>query len=283
MRKYKIIAFGSFDDNNDREQVRFLSMKKMIIYVLCFVLLLIGGLVYFQSNKSKQYDLVNPKIGPINEAIYGLGTVKSEEKFSFKVAVPKTIKNLFVHEGAQVIKGQKILSFDDGTTVTSPIEGLVFNLPYQIGENVFTDRPVVEIENLKQLFIEVVLDQQSSMRVKQSENVRISFENTDHKIFNGQVTALYHSNGQFIARVEISELPKEILPGMTADIAIEVASKESALLIPVRAVQLGTVLIQRDGKKIKVNVKLGIMDQEWAEVVSGDIKASDLILLKKAL
>ena len=239
--------------------------------------------LFLLNQKKKQYDLVSPKVGAINEAIYGLGTVKSDEKYSFKVAVPNTIKNIFVHEGDEVKKSQKILQFNDGLTVTSPFNGVVFNLPYHVGENVFTDRPVVEIENANKLFVEALLDQQSSMRVKKADSVRISFENIQNQYFKGKVESLYHSNGQFIARVNIPELPKEILPGMTADVAIEVAQKSEALLIPVRAVQMGVVLIERAGKREKIPIKLGIMDQEWAEVISENIKPTDFILLKKAL
>lgn len=257
-------------------------MKKFSIIFTIIILTLVGTLVFI-NQKNKQYDLISPKIGPINEAIYGLGTVKSDEKFSFKIAVPKTIKNIFVHEGDEVKRGQKILQFNDDMTVFSPFEGTVFNLPYHVGENVFTDRPVVEIENANKLYVEALLDQQSSMRVKKSYSVRISFEDIQNQFFKGIVDSLYHSNGQFIARVNIPELPKEILPGMTADVAIEVAQKNQALLIPVRSVQLGYVLIERMGKREKIPIKLGIMDQEWAEVVSDNIKATDLILLKKAL
>ena len=78
-------------------------------------------------------------------------------------------------------------------------------------------------------------------------------------------------------------LPKQILPGMTTDIAIEIAKKESALLIPVRAVLLGSVLIDRNGQRQKISVRLGIMDQEWAEVLSDTIKPTDFILIKRAL
>ncbi|MFN3697235.1 MAG: efflux RND transporter periplasmic adaptor subunit [Pseudobdellovibrio sp.] len=244
---------------------------------------LIGIGLFFLLKKNKQYDYISPKTGPINEAIYGLGTVKTDEKFAFKVAIPKTIKQLYVKEGEFVSAGQKLLAFDDGTVVKSPIQGTVSNLPASLGENVFTDRPVVEIENLNKLFIEAVLDQQSTMRVKRNENVKISFESHDNATYTGKITSLYPSNGQFLARLEVRQLPPHILPGMTADLAIEVDRKENALLIPVRAIQMGVVLIERNGRQQKVDVKVGIMDQEWAEVISNTILPTDKILVKKAL
>jgi len=43
----------------------------------------------------------------------------------------------------------------------------------------------------------------------------------------------------------VDQLPPEILPGMTTDVAIEVAQKEKALLVPVRAINSGHVLVQK--------------------------------------
>jgi macrolide-specific efflux system membrane fusion protein len=258
-------------------------MKKKWIFATVTVLLVGTTTSYYFIRKNRSFDLISPKVGPITEAIYGLGTVTSKDKFSFKVGVPKTIRSLYVREGQQVEKGEKILQFDDETVVKSPFRGTVFSLPYHIGENVFTDLAVVEIENVHQLYIDTILDQQSSMRVKKLDPVKISFETIENRFFSGQVTALYHSNSNFIARVEATDLPPNILPGMTADIAIEVAQKESALLIPVRAVQHGQVLIERNNKRLKVAVTLGLMDQEWVEVTSGTIQPDDLILLKKVL
>jgi len=119
--------------------------------------------------------------------------------------------------------------------------------------------------------------------VKRNENVKISFESHDNATYTGKITSLYPSNGQFLARLEVRQLPPHILPGMTADLAIEVDRKENALLIPVRAIQMGVVLIERNGRQQKVDVKVGIMDQEWAEVISNTILSTDKILVKKAL
>ncbi len=257
-----------------------MKRAKIIIYSLAAVsaISVIAGLTY---RNSKQYESVQPKVGPIEEAIYGIGTVESKNKFSFKLATPKTIAEVYTEEGSPVKQNQILLKFDDGTVVKSPLNGVLKNFPYNKGENAFTDRPVVEVEDQKDLFLEVALDQESSLRVLKGQSARISFETLEGKLLKGAVKALYHSNKGFIAKVEVESLPPKVLPGMTADVAIEVAEKESATLIPVRAIQSGQVLIERDGKRQKISITLGIMDKDWVEVTSGNINESDLILLKK--
>lgn len=239
-------------------------------------------LVFLVLNRSRQgFEAILLKEAPITEAIYGLGTVKSNQIFSFKVGVPKTLQTVFVQEGSPVAKGELLVRFDDGMTVRSPIHGTVSSLPFHAGENVFTDRPMVVVENLKDVFVEARLDQQGSLRVKPGLNVRLSFESLRQTVFKGTIKSLYPSQGEFVARIEVKDLPEIILPGMTSDVAIEVAEKASALLVPVRALSGGHVLRERSGKQERVPIQVGISNDEWAEVTSGDIKLGDAVLIKR--
>lgn len=253
---------------------------KIILFALAIGAAVVIG-AGWQYRSRQQFESIHPRVGPIEEAIYGIGTVESKNKFTFKLATPKTVQEVFTEEGSSVRQNQVLLKFDDGTVVRSPLDGVLTNFPYKKGENAFTDRPVAEVEDQKNLYLEVSLDQESSLRVAQGQKTRVSFDSIEGKRAEGSVKALYHSSKGFLARVEVSELPPKVLPGMTADVAIEVAEKASAILIPVRAVLLGQVLVERQGRREKVSVTLGVKDKEWAEVTSGNIQESDLILLKK--
>lgn len=256
--------------------------KKTLVVLLLVTAAVFIGLAYYLINRSqKQYRILSLKSGPITEAIYGLGTVRANQTFSFKVGVPKTIKSISIKEGSPVQKGETLLSFEDGSKVTSPIDGTVLDLPYHAGENVFTEKPVIVVENLKDLFIEARLDQQGTLRVKSGLSVKLNFESIRNKIFEGKVHSLYPNNGEFVARIEVEGLPPEILPGMTADVSIEVAEKSEALLVPIQAVSSGLVLRSREGVKEKIPVEIGIRDDEWAEVIGGDLKLTDEVLIKR--
>ncbi|NUN06519.1 MAG: efflux RND transporter periplasmic adaptor subunit [Bdellovibrio sp.] len=242
---------------------------------------LIAGTFYFVNKSRQSYEVVLTKEGPIKEAIYGLGTVASQHKFSFKVGVTKTIESIAVYEGDLVKKGDLLLKFTDGVVLKSPLEGTVLDLPYNAGENVFPDRAVISIENLRSLYVEARIDQEGTIRVKADLPVVLSFENLRSRTFTGTVHSIYPSQGEFVARIHSENLPAEILPGMTADVAIEVAHKDKALLIPVRAVNSGYALVQRNLGKEKVKVEIGLSDDEWAEVISGDLQTGEKVLIKR--
>ena len=259
-----------------------MKQKKLWITVATSAVLALIAVTFYFINKSRQsYEVLLAKEGPIKEAIYGLGTVMSQQKFSFKVGVTKTIESISVYEGDLVKKGDLLLKFTDGVVLKSPLEGTVLELPYNPGENVFPDRPVISIENLRSLYVEARIDQEGTIRVKAGLPVLLSFENLRSRTFKGTVHSLYPSQGEFVARIHSENLPPEILPGMTADVAIEVAHKDKALLIPVRAVHSGHALVQRSWGKEKVKVEIGLSDDEWAEVISGDLQTGEKVLIKR--
>jgi multidrug efflux pump subunit AcrA (membrane-fusion protein) len=68
---------------------------------------------------------------------------------------------------------------------------------------------------------------------------------------------------------------------MTGDVAIEVARRHDATLVPVRAVQANHVLVRDHGKIRKTPVSLGAIDGKSAEVLDGTLKPGDEVVLLK--
>lgn len=54
--------------------------------------------IFFFYRYNRKYDLIKPKRGSITEAIYGLGKVKSYNKFDVKLGIISTIRESFMRE-----------------------------------------------------------------------------------------------------------------------------------------------------------------------------------------
>lgn len=54
--------------------------------------------------------------------------------------------------------------------------------------------------------------------------------------------SIYPKRGEFIAHIESENIPSNILPGMTADVVIEVGKKKDVILIPVKSITDGRVV-----------------------------------------
>ncbi len=254
--------------------------KKSFLFLIGLITILLAGLLALRREKAN-LQIVHPKMGPIVEAIYGIGTVSPRQTFRARVGVANTLSRVFVKEGDLVKKGAPLLSFISGPTLMAPFSGTVTSLPYNVGENVFPETPALTLEDLSDRYVVATLEQQGAIRVVKGQPVSLSFESIRNQTFKGHVRAIFPQKSQFIVHIECPELSAEILPGMTADVAIEVARRESALLVPVIAVSSGKILVIKNHRPEKIDIQVGSIDGEWAEVLSKNLSESDEVVIKK--
>lgn len=218
--------------------------------------------------------------GPIIEAIYAIGTVEAVHSFQVKAGVAAIINDLRVVEGTPVKKGDLLVSLSEGFNVRAPFDGVVTRVNYKLGESVFAGNVIAEMMDPEHREIKVVLDQRAAIRVARGQNVRMSFDGLRDQTVTGKVRSVFSSQSRFTVMIDSEELPEPILPGMAADISIEVGRKENVILLPVAALDGGFVTRVRDGRKEKVSVKTGLTNEENVEILEGDLHAGDSVLIK---
>jgi len=255
-------------------------MRRLLIWGTLSVLAVLALSLWW--NQSRQWIRVAPKTASLVEAIYGLGKVRSSKVFEFKLGTTVGITKIHKPEGTQALKGELLVEFADLSPLRAPFNGTITSLPYHEGENLFPQTPILRIEDLKERFIEVSLEQQGAMRVQPGQKAKISFETLRNDVFEGTIQARYPSNDQFLVRIDASGLPDSIIPGMTADVAITVSERESVLQIPLNAVEKSEVYRLRQGKKERVPVEIGAIDGTWGELKSGDLKTTDQLLVRRS-
>ena len=170
---------------------------------------------------------------------------------------------------------------DTGVIFYSPYKGVISKRYCEQGEITVPGQPVLLIVDPERTHLSVTLDQQSEVKVRVNQKCEISFENMRMKKFHGIIDRIYPSNNQFLAWINVKDLPPEVLVGMSADVAIQVARREKAILIPAPAVNKDKVTVIRNGKKMTVKVKTGVVDKTWIEVLDNTVKPTDEIIAPK--
>lgn len=224
-------------------------------------------------------ETIHPKRGEIVEAVYGLGIIKSENNFNARAAILSSIKEFYVNEGQDVTKDQKLFLTDQGSLIKAPFSGRVTERSVTINENLFPQSIILKLVDLDHLYLEVSLEQQGAMKLTKGMKAEVSFEFFRNQKLWGKISTIYPKNDQFIAKVLLDKWPQGVLPGMSADVAFEIARKKDALLIPAKAISNGHIVIKKKNKKEKVPVQIGLMDQENAEIIKPDLNAEDEIIL----
>ena len=203
----------------------------------------------------------------------------ANKSFTLKPGVTTTVGRLFVKEGDAVKAGQKLLELDE-MPFYAPFAGTVTALPYKHGETVFAQSVVASVVDLRDSYLVVSLEQRAMTPVRLGQTARLSFESLRERAFDGVVEAIYSNEGSFLVRIGAEGLPPQILPGMTADVAIGVRRKEGALVVPAAAIEEGRLRVSRAGGRMRsVPVKIGMVDETSAEIVEGDLREGDRVAL----
>ncbi|TGK14182.1 secretion protein HlyD [Leptospira stimsonii] len=250
-----------------------LRLPYRILYTALPILVIVVILQF--RNKPKADDFAIS--GPISEKAYGLGTVHSLDTFRFRVGVPTKVTKVFVLEGDEVFPGQSLLQLEGLATVRSPIHGIVSDVGYHEGEVAFQSMQAVEVLGVGSKYLVVALDEQILLSVKKGQNALIRFEGKPNEVVSGRVQGTFSHAGQFFARIEAFRFPEGVLPGMTADVAIEVGKRDSAVLVPRKYEKKQRIIIFRNGKYSAVSFVPGLRSEKFIEVKEGDIQPGDLL------
>lgn len=258
--------------------------KHKWLSITIVVLLLASGLYVRRYYQQTAGTITDPLIkGSIVQSVYGIGTITANHRYMVRLGVMTTINQLFVKEGDTVKKGSPLVEVDR-VVYRAPFDGTVTSLPFMVGENVFAQAPILNFVNLEDRYLVVTLEQQGALLTQKGQNVRISFDTFREQTYKGTVQAVYSNESHFLARIDISQLPAKIIPGMTADVAIMIQQKNDVLLIPVAAINKSTVsLYQEHAPPRSVEIKTGIIDGAFAELISGDLKEGDRLIIRKSL
>ncbi|HET9843907.1 MAG TPA: efflux RND transporter periplasmic adaptor subunit [Gammaproteobacteria bacterium] len=256
------------------------------ILLLCILALLAAfGVIAFkkQWDTSQSYTLSKPiKRGNIIESVYGIGTVKANRKFELTSGITTTIKKLYVKEGDYINRGDKLVELQDATFI-APFSGTITWLPFKEGEAIFAQSNILDLVDLNDRYLVVSLEQRGALKVRPQQKAKINFDGMREKTFEGLVQSVYSSGNDFLVRIQVKNLPPQVLPGMTGDVAIGIKEKQNVLLVPTVAIENNHVIIYGKNSSKPVPLTIGIVDAHMAEVVSGDISEHDILIIRDKL
>ena len=242
-------------------------------------LLLILIILFFKFRSGE--TIVKPERGPSVDAVYALGTVKTDKIYNARFGMNTIVRKLYVREGDSVEKGTPLVMGDTFFPLTAPFSGVVTSVKYLENEMAAAGQVVLTISSITNLYVKVSLDQESILSIKKGQSAELSFENLRNEKITGIVEAVYLSGDEFIVRIAADKFPQGILPEMTCDTAITVRKNENALMIPVSAVKAGKVELIRNGKRISVPVSIKKIDSKKAEILDDSILPDDRIIVSK--
>ena len=258
-------------------------------------------------------------VGTATSTASGTFTYKDEETVTAEVS--GEVSSIRVSEGDQVSSGQTLIvltsdDLDDSLqsaseslrnaeislenqyenlddyTITSPIKGTIVDKNYNAGETTEANQVLCTIYDLSYLTMTLSVDELDISSIEVGQSVSIVADAVEDTTYTGTVTKVSvagTSSGSattYPVTIRIDETDG-LLPGMSVDATIELASAEDVLAIPSAALNRGdTVLVTADSPSAangtlvesttedgedyySVEVTTGVSGDDYIEIVSG--------------
>jgi HlyD family secretion protein len=183
----------------------------------------------------------------------------------------------------------------DTAKITAPFSGEVTAVESLPGDIVAPNIIAFRIDHLDTLLVDVNVSEVDISQIKVGQPVKLEFDAILEKEYQGEVVEVSPVGNQiqglvtFEVTIQIMDADELVLPGLTAAVQIVVNEVEDVLLIPNRAVRWvrgqQVVYVSPDGDNANLEnlvltpVTLGPSSDEFAELLDGELKEGDFIVL----
>jgi len=196
---------------------------------------------------------------------------------------------------AQVMQAEAALRYAETqisyTRIVSPIDGVIASVSTQEGETIaagLTAPTFVTIIDLSRLQVDALVDETDIGRVKTGQSATFTVDSFPDEEFAGTVTAIYpkaiieQNVVDYDVVVTIANPRGLLRPDMTANVTINVATKENVLAVPNRAVRreegAKVLYVIENSVPVRRQVKTGWKDSDYTEILS-DLKEGERVLV----
>jgi HlyD family secretion protein len=171
----------------------------------------------------------------------------------------------------------------------APFAGTISTVPVKVGDQVSQGTTAFRVDDLSHLLVDVQVSEVDINRIKVGQPVKMTFDAILNTEYAGKVTEVARvgvsTQGvvNFTVTVEITNPDANVLPQMTAAVNIISTQLDNVLLVPNRAVRVveneRVVYVMKNGIPTATKIVLGATSDTNSELVSGDVKEGDLIVL----
>ena len=177
----------------------------------------------------------------------------------------------------------------DQSKVIAPFSGVITQAEPVSGDLVTSGQQAFRMDDLSTLLVDLQISEVDINNVTVGQPVTVTFDAVQGKSYAGKVSKISQagdssgSGVNFTVTVELTQIDNMVKPGMTAAVTITVRELSNALLVQNRAVRQvngkRVVYVLKNNLPVAVEIHLGATSDTNSEVISGDLKEGDLVIL----
>ncbi|HBN07240.1 MAG TPA: efflux RND transporter periplasmic adaptor subunit [Cyanobacteria bacterium UBA8530] len=197
------------------------------------------------------------------------------------------------------------------TTIVSPIDGVVISRNVDVGQTVAASLSAptlfVIAQDLRKVQVDASISEADIGKLRAGMKTEFTVDAYPNDRFEGLVRQIRNSPQTvqnvvtYDAVIDVANPDLRLKPGMTANVTFTYDSRENVLSVPNAALRFkppvsdskrtpgkrrrpsdpsrGTVWVLRESKLVPLKIKMGLSDGTQTEVVSGEIKEGDKLVI----
>jgi HlyD family secretion protein len=172
----------------------------------------------------------------------------------------------------------------DQQTIHSPIDGVVLDRPVSLGTRLAINDHVLQVADVdpSRLVMRAQVDEEDRVKLRDQQRVIMTLYSFPGQPFYGTVAQIYpQANAErrtFEVDVKLDAPNAQLAPGMTGELAFEIASKAKATVVPAQALQGGAIWVVREHRLHRSDATVGLKSVERVEIVDG-LNSGELVLI----
>jgi HlyD family secretion protein len=163
--------------------------------------------------------------------------------------------------------------------ITSQINGKVYSLNKALGEMVTSQLPIAIVGDAHKFYVELQVDEYDIAKLIKGQKAMISLDSYKGQAFEAVIEKIYplmnKNSKSFKVDAVFTTQPNNLFPNLSAQANIIIQVKEKAITIP-RSYLIDNEYVYLANKE-KRKVKVGLMDYEKVEILSGINTSDDLV------
>ena len=246
------------------------------------------GQVIVKLDNPEYINNLNYDTKKLNLEIAGLEDEKQKSLYEKGGVTYRELKN------AEVALAQAKTTFEDAkiqlqkTEVKAPFRGTIVNIPeITNGTRITANTSVVTLMDYSKLMMDVNLPEKYLTTIKLGQEVNITNYTLPNDTLKAQISELSPvistETRTFMGKMTINNPELKLRPGMFVKADIEIARKDSAIVIPKEIIVAGgrgkTVFIIDRGAAQRRTITTGLENEKSVEVIEG-IKANTRLVVK---
>jgi HlyD family secretion protein len=190
---------------------------------------------------------------------------------------------------ARIVADQATLSVGQ---LAAPFDGTITEVDVMVGDLVQPGDLGYQIDDQSSQYVDLQISEVDINKVELGQPAILTFDGVPGKQYNGKVERIGMVGKvnagavDYIVSVKLTDVDSQVRQGMTVSASIIVGEKQDVLLVPSIAIRTensqSVIDVLRGGKVTPVVIQTGLASDTQTEIVSGDVKAGDEVVVTQA-